>query len=355
MTFCAAPFVHMVQNPDGQFRTCCMYEKPLEGKYANIEEAFDSEENNIIRQRMLSGEKLPECIKCDIDEMHEGKVKKSYRGEFNRLYGEFVKDPKFKFLEISVSNKCNFKCIDCGPRFSNQFGPTIENELPSEENFEDVVSLKILGGEPFLDKRNIKLLEMVPRHQIDLMIITNNSIFPNNYVLDLLADFKLVNLNISIDGIKTIAEFVRWGTTWSRFERHWYKWLDWINMDKHTRYFCPHFVLHSLNAPFFDDTIKWSNIPIIDWSWDFLYTPKWLNVSYLPDHIKEYILEKNKNVKEPLEKFLYSNKFDKKIFKQLLNQTVYNEIGTGEDIRIVDNVPDVMDDYIDLFYRNLKL
>ena len=93
----------------------------------------------------------------------------------------------------------------------------------------------------------------------------------------------------------------------------------------------------------------------MDWSWDFLYTPKWLNVSYLPDHIKEYILEKNKNVKEPLEKFLYSNKFDKKIFKQLLNQTVYNEIGTGEDIRIVDNVPDVMDDYIDLFYRNLKL
>ena len=43
------------------------------------------------------------------------------------------------------------------------------------------------------------------------------------------------------------------------------------------------------------------------------------------------------------------------IFKQLLDQTVYNELGTGEDIRIVDNVPDVMDDYIDLFYRNLKL
>ena len=52
MTFCAAPFVHMVQNPDGQFRTCCMYEKPLSGKYANIKEAFDSQENKIIRQRI---------------------------------------------------------------------------------------------------------------------------------------------------------------------------------------------------------------------------------------------------------------------------------------------------------------
>ena len=100
MTFCAAPFVHMVQNPDGQFRTCCMYQQPLKGKYSNIKEAFDSEENNIIRKRMLSGEKLKECEKCDIDEMHEGKIKKSYRGEFNRLYGDFVDFPKFKYLEI---------------------------------------------------------------------------------------------------------------------------------------------------------------------------------------------------------------------------------------------------------------
>ena len=45
MTFCAAPFVHMVHNPDSQYRTCCMYEKPLKGKYKNIQEAFDSEES----------------------------------------------------------------------------------------------------------------------------------------------------------------------------------------------------------------------------------------------------------------------------------------------------------------------
>jgi len=122
-------------------------------------------------------------------------------------------------------------------------------------------------------------------------------------------------------------------------------------MNRKTRYFCPHFVLHSLNAPFFDETIKWSKIPIVDWSWDFLHTPKWLNVSYLPDHVKEYILKKNKNVKEPLEKFLYSNKFDKINFKQLLNQ-FDQDTYIGDSI---SNVPAVMEDYIDLFYRNLKL
>ena len=78
MTFCAAPFVHIVHNPDGQYRTCCMYKTPLKGSHKNIKEAFNSEENQIIRKRMLSGERLHECEKCDIDEMHGGKNKVSY-------------------------------------------------------------------------------------------------------------------------------------------------------------------------------------------------------------------------------------------------------------------------------------
>ena len=339
MTFCAAPFVHMVQNPDGKFRTCCMYGEPLKGHYKNIKEAFESEENKIIRNRMLSGENLIECKKCDIDEMHQGKVKKSYRGEFNRLYGDFVDSLKFKYLEISTSNRCNFKCISCGPRFSNQYGKTIDNELPAKENFEDVVSLKILGGEPFLDKRNISLLEMVPRQQIDLMVVTNNSIFPNQYTLDLLSEFKHLNLNISIDGIGKIAEFVRYGTKWSKFERNWNKWLEWIELDKNNRSFSPHFVFHSLNAPFFDETLQWSNVELKKWSWDFLVSPSWLNMSYLPDHLKSFILNENSLLNKPLKDFLKLNEYNKKHFHHLLST--------------IDDVPNKMETYIDLFYRKL--
>ena len=156
-----APFVHMVQNPDGQYRTCCMFEKPLEGKYNDIKEAFDSEENQKIRQRMLSGEHLPECEKCDIDESHGGKHYKSYREFFNILFdSQYIKNPIFKTLEISLSNKCNFKCIDCGPRFSDQFGPTIKNNLPKFDNFNNLVHLKLLGGEPFLEKRNFEVQQL---------------------------------------------------------------------------------------------------------------------------------------------------------------------------------------------------
>tara|TARA_R100000152_G_C6780955_1_gene214512 strand:+ start:1288 stop:2307 length:1020 start_codon:yes stop_codon:yes gene_type:complete len=339
MTFCAAPFVHMVQNPDGQYRTCCMYEKPLTGNYANIKDAFDSEENKIIRERMLSGEKLEECIKCDIDEMHEGKTRLSYRNEFNSLYKKYINNPSFRTLEISVSNKCNFKCVDCGPRFSNQFGPTITNNLPDANNYKDLEFLKILGGEPFLDNKNVELIKQVPRHNIKLMLVTNNSIFPNTSILELLSEFKHLNINISIDGIREVAEYVRPGTKWTRFERNWIKWMRWKSEKRGQCYVNPHFVFHNFNSTFFDETLEWSNITLDNWSWDFLVMPEHLNMSYLPDRVKEFILHKNKNLKKPLEKFLGLNSYNKTFFKLFLSR--------------ITNIPDQMEEFVDLCFREI--
>jgi hypothetical protein len=344
MTFCAAPFVHMVQNPDGQYRTCCMYEKPLEGKYNDIKEAFDGKENQKIRQRMLSGEQLPECKKCDIDEMHDGKCWTSYRQEFNTKYEKkYIDDPILKTLEISVSNKCNFKCIDCGPRFSNQFGKTIINNLPNYDNFNELDHLKILGGELFLDKRNFELFRKIPRENINLFIITNNSIFPNDEILNLLLDFKHIDINISIDGIQEIAEFVRFGTKWSKFEKNWNKWFNWQSkIGKHQVFIEPHFVMHTLNAPFYQDTLDWSNVEIEKWSWDFLNEPAWLNIKYLPEHIKEYILRKNEKFDEAfngsLTRFLSSNSYSEKHFLEIKQYILNN------------NIPKQMDEYMDLFF-----
>ena len=83
---------------------------------------------------------------------------------------------------------------------------------------------------------------------------------------------------------------MRPGTKWSRFERNWIKWMTWKETRKEQCFVNPHFVFHSLNAPFFDETLRWSNIELKNWSWDFLVNPEHLNMSYLPDAIKEYIL-----------------------------------------------------------------
>lgn len=324
MTFCAAPFVHIVQNPNGEYRTCCMYEAPMKGRYRNIQEAFDSEENAIIRARMKSGKPLPECIKCDIDEQHNGKLEYS---SYRQWFSKYEPNSKLQSVEFSVSNKCNFKCITCNEDYSNQFGPTIENPLP--ESLENVTFLKLLGGEPFLDKRNIDLLKIAPKG-IEVMIVSNCSIFPKDEVLDLLSQFK-TKIVLSIDGIGEIAEFVRQGTKWTKVERNFHKWMQ-------TGFTTtPHYVVHALNAPYVDQTIQWSGLDERNWSWDFLTGPKHLNMSYLPDSIKEYILSKNVTLLEPMTEFIYSNEHNAKHFMKLC--------------KLAFNAPDIMDDYIERFYE----
>ena len=61
-----------------------------------------------------------------------------------------------------------------------------------------------------------------------------------------------IDINISIDGIQEIAEFVRSGTKWSKFEKNWNKWFKWQSkIGKHQVFIEPHFVMHTLNAPFY--------------------------------------------------------------------------------------------------------
>ena len=333
MTYCAAPFVHMVHNPDGQYRTCCMYDKPLEGEYRNVQEAFDSEGNKVIRKRMLSGETLPECIKCDLDEEHRRKMVVSYRSQFNERWPK--PDGKIRSLEISTSNICNFRCLTCSEHFSNQFGKTIKNELPDPKVYEHLEHLKILGGEPFLDKRNYEILEQAPRSQCELQIVTNGSIYPPENIVKLLHEFKKTTINVSIDGIGEVGEWVRPGMKWKRVERNFRKWKeqrDYPFFNVH-----PHFVFHALNAPYFEDFLAWARMPIQWFSWDLLVSPKYLNISYLPDHIKEYIIDKNPTLRETLETFMAKNEYSERNFYKL--------------VKIASIAPDIMEDYIEKFFE----
>ena len=64
----------------------------------------------------------------------------------------------------------------CGLRtdFRISSDSTITNDLPDASNYNDLDFLKILGGEPFLDNKNIELIKQVPRkkYKIDACLQT---------------------------------------------------------------------------------------------------------------------------------------------------------------------------------------
>ena len=331
---CAAPWRHMVQNPNGEFRPCCMYYFPLEGEYKDVEEAFHSQEMEDIREKMRRGEKLKGCEKCDLDERHDGKYWPSYRNQFNTWFGQ-PDDLEIRSLELSTSNICNFKCMTCNERFSSMFGPTNKNELPDPSVYEHLTQLKLLGGEPFLDQKNKKILEQVPRENIELMVVSNGSIFPDDETITYLQEFKKTSINISMDGIGEVAEFVRHGTKWERIERNYRKWEQ-LRNHRNKFYVQPHFVFHSINAPFFEEFFEWVDMPIEEISWDFLLGPKHLNMNYLPVDVKKYIVDHNPTLEDALSKYLVEFKFDGAIFTKLMST--------------LKNYPAKLDEYVEFLY-----
>ena len=190
-------------------------------------------------------------------------------------------------------------------------GQTINNAI-HEEDFKimDLNEIKILGGEPFLDKRYIDIFKKIDAENINLFFVTNNSIFPNKEWIEQLKRFKHINFNISIDGIHEVAEFVRYGTKFTKFEKNYKKWL---NLNFHNMDIIPHFVFHSLNILNFDQTVDWL-MDIYDLeleamlkyiSYDFLSQPE-----ILTDECKNMIVNNSVYFKDELENFLETNSFN---------------------------------------------
>ena len=329
--FCMAPFVHIQRNSYGEFNPCCMFSTRIYSEYDSIQDAFNGKENRILRQKMLNDEKIPGCDKCYRD---ESLGKSSYRQRFNSRYDEqYINDPTIKELELALGNKCNYKCVDCNTKYSTSWydddillnrtyntfkGREVINKIyDSDFEIMDLNEIKILGGEPFLEKRYIDLFKKINAENINLFFVTNNSIFPNEEWLTQLKRFKSINFNISIDGVYDVAEFVRYGTKFSKYEKNYKKWLD-LNLSNMS--VIPHFVFHSLNVLNFDQTIEWlAKIydhkieKILNYiSYDFLSMPEMLNCSFLTDNCKHNILSNVSYFKNELSNFFDTNEYNSK-------------------------------------------
>ena len=329
--FCMAPFVHIQRNSYGEFNPCCMFNTRIYSEYDSIQDAFNGKENRILRQKMLNDEKIPGCDKCYRD---ESLGKSSYRQRFNSRYDEqYINNPTIKELELALGNKCNYKCVDCNTKYSTSWydddillnrtyntfkGREVINKIyDSDFEIMDLNEIKILGGEPFLEKRYIDLFKKINAENINLFFVTNNSIFPNEEWLTQLKRFKSINFNISIDGVYDVAEFVRYGTKFSKYEKNYKRWLD-LNLSNMS--VIPHFVFHSLNVLNFDQTIEWlAKIydhkieKILNYiSYDFLSMPEMLNCSFLTDNCKHNILSNVSYFKNELSNFFDTNEFNSK-------------------------------------------
>lgn len=119
-------------------------------------------------------------------------------------------DRPIKYLRLSVTDRCNFRCFYCMPAEGMQFLP--KEQLLSFEEMERLADLfismgvdkiRITGGEPFVRKDLIHLLEKLSSHeQLKKLSITTNGILTKPF-LSHLKTLGIDQVNLSLDTLNS--------------------------------------------------------------------------------------------------------------------------------------------------------
>lgn len=289
-SFCILPWVGAAVGPDGAVVPCCLHIGDHAGDYAKehhvrlpainngVVNARDSFLFKKIREQMIAGEKPSICKQCWSEEAKSNTV------EFQRIWHHHAYADKdvtkykneplpLRFLETGISNLCNFACVMCNKSASSiiyaAFHPG--EKIPKgfhkdNETIDDDLSkltlVKIIGGEPMIEKKHDKLLEKIVNQNINpsQLVIeyhTNASVFPSQRVIDCWKKLSKVRIIFSMDGVGEESTLQRPGN---------YKWEDVeATVDKYIQLantgvpivFSANIVLTALNIDHITDTCEW--------------------------------------------------------------------------------------------------
>jgi len=274
--FCVLPFIHLATTTEGNCRLCCKVSKfdtinkpngtPYNVNVDSIDEIWNSDHYNQIRDRILADEQLPECKTCwreeDIytsdwskykqDELPSKRRKENQKWlhrEKTRLSDNFqtvVDDPKIRYFDVRLSNLCNLKCRMCWPHFSSQIVKEQKDfakaGLPThyknydvnewdtqllwegiENNLIAVEEISFVGGEPTLHEGIYDLLQRLVdtglSENIRLKFTTNLTNLQERW-LKLFPSFKNIIINGSIDGVREINNYIRHPSDWLTIEEN---------------------------------------------------------------------------------------------------------------------------------------
>jgi len=171
---CRAPFTSMYLDQHGSVRACCQNtEHPLGNvTEQRLRDIWDGPQAKELRDAMLAHNLERGCAFCKW-QVAEGNKALVFARTFDHLQVDSLTPQWPKQLELSMSNACNLQCVMCNGDWSSSIRANREGRPPlpqvyDEQFFEDlrpflehVEVVKILGGEPFLGRESLRVMEML--------------------------------------------------------------------------------------------------------------------------------------------------------------------------------------------------
>ena len=261
-TFCMHPFTGLATREDGAIKICCRSLPIGNIKNESLEFAWNSEKMREVRRQVLNGERPDVCAPCfDLEDQGVQSLRQRHIADnipesrvnlYPNALDSLSKDMTMPFelptMEIKINNLCNLKCRMCNPLDSTQWKDwnSIVEHYKKEDNYlvkavEDLGLTKapyvglfddkkewwdslrkllphfkrveFAGGEPLMDPQHYKILDLLSENgkNIEIKYATNGTVLgiKGRWIKDYWPKFKSVAVNVSIDGIDEVYEYVR--------------------------------------------------------------------------------------------------------------------------------------------------
>jgi molybdenum cofactor biosynthesis enzyme MoaA len=268
------PFTGLATREDGAIKVCCR-SHPIGNIQDNtLEEIWNGETMQRIRKQVLTGYRPPECAPCfnledqGVESLRQRHIKgeipeariKLYPRATEAMRSDFTMPFEIPTMEIKLNNLCNLKCRMCNPTDSTSWNDwdQVEKFYDKEKNFisENVRKLNLknkpyldkfddnpnwwasfekllpyfrrvefAGGEPLMDPQHYRILDMLKPYgkDIEIKYATNGTtlgISKGRTVHDYWPHFRSVAVNVSIDGIGSVYEYIRGNGDWEEVVRN---------------------------------------------------------------------------------------------------------------------------------------
>lgn len=338
-TFCAAAWQGMHLSTMSHVIPCCLYKQTSNvygatKKGTKLTDHYNSEAAKNLRKRLWNGEKPEECGECWLREKEakdENLPDISYRQSLNRRLSPWLdelientnedfslKKVKLKFLDLRWDNKCNLKCRICSPEFSSALYKEFKNlkfafkdtgtpynisvdESEYEVILEQLHNVRFLffaGGEPLTQDKFYEILQYCIDNDLakDITLWITSNITRVTYkefdLIEMLKNFKDIEITASIDGSYERGEYLRDGCTWSEVVNN-IEYLKTIGEKLRFMIVPTPNIMNAYNiVDLFKEFIEKGYIGHNDLHVNFLTNPAHLQLKNLPEHHKKIVKER---------------------------------------------------------------
>lgn len=256
-SMCIMPWIGLATDPSGGIRPCCWMNTKVDQKYwGDPKDYKNSEYLKNMKNLFLNGKYHESCSRC---EWHDKRNMSSKRKRENinwvRKGGSWdldkILNAPFSVIDLRLSNVCNLGCMMCNPKNSSfikgeldkhkenapiHFSRVYKNVAEANTNALNPYSANQIdqiidiigptsrvyctGGEPSMVKKTTKLLNvLIDKGYNKTLHLEFNSNFSkfNQSWFNLLKQFK-GDMMPSLDGIGTVAEYIRYPCNWEVVE-----------------------------------------------------------------------------------------------------------------------------------------